>query len=67
MNKDEMGGEFMEVKYVEVNNSLKGVDYGLEGFIQEKRLIFEGVEVDFCLVLIVDVVVLRKYIGLVGL
>ena len=66
MNKDEMGGESMEAKHVQVNNSLKGPDHSLERLIQEKRLSPEGAEADTRPASTADVAASRKYIDSAG-
>jgi len=65
-NKDETGGESMEAKHMEVDNSLKGADYSLERLIQDKRLTPEGAEADTRPASTADIAASRKYIDSTG-
>ena len=66
LNNDDTDEESMEVKHVEVNNSLKVNDHSLERIIQEKRLTPEGAEADTRPASSADITASRKCIGSTG-
>lgn len=66
VNKDETGGESVEAKHIEVNNSRKGAVHSLERIIQDKRLTPEGAEADTRPASSADIAASRKYIDSTG-
>ena len=66
LNNDETDEESMEMKHIEVNNSLKVNDRSLERIIQEKRLTPEGAEADTRPASSADIAASRKCIDSTG-